>query len=141
MIDWGFGEIINSSWGTESIKGFIEQELTEGSRRETFTDINDIINGYIIVEDILEFEIFFSDTTQKGTLPFNYYDCINDVTRVATFVGKPTNTKISNRYKVNITLSLAHLPIANPVPESEANRITECDDNRITEGGDQRITE
>lgn len=110
MEKWEFGQLLSNGFSNETQQGF--EELTPDAgipfRRESFTDVYDIVRGGIILtrNDYLYFMDWYRNTVRQGTLPFTYYDCRVEKDRVARIVGKPTFSAISNRFSVSITISL-----------------------------------
>lgn len=143
MLQWPFDNVQNSSYGAEIQVGFVENTSQQGiqERIETFSDVDDIIEGFIILDEITEFNDFFTIDTVNGTIPFEFYDGVSEVTRTASFIGKPNVSKVSNKYRVSFTWRVEHLPIDNAPPVLSTNRITEDIIDRVTEDNIQRVTE
>lgn len=126
MLEWTFGYLQNYSG--EPIKGFIEDNIPK--RREDFSDIDDIVSGYKIFDDdeLITFESFYEDSTQFGIIPFEISDCCN--TRVAIFETEPTKDRVSDLWRINLTLRLEPL-----IAKVDKIRITKNDKVRITRNG------
>jgi len=141
MLSWEFGDIIRDSYSRDWQKGFLEDNIIVDTRREYFTDVEDFIKGYIILEEIEDITLFYEDETKFGTIPFTFYDCVSGLTRTANFIDRPNNIRLSNKYRVNISLRFEPLPIENKDPILSTGRITEDSIQRLTEAAIERVTE
>lgn len=143
MLEWIFGSLQNESYGGKIQDGFIENtaEQGNGKRIELFTDVDDIIEGYFYIADISIFYDFYRLDTVNGTIPFEFYDGLNDITRIASFIGNPMVSKEGQYYKVTVALLLEHLPVENKAPILSTGRILQNGAIRITEDEQERITE
>ncbi|PNX49890.1 MAG: hypothetical protein BV457_00185 [Thermoplasmata archaeon M9B1D] len=135
---WRWGDLLSNSFQDEDQNGFIEVSPDAGQpfRRETFTDIDNIIKGYIIVslEDYLDFKSWYRNTIKQGTIPFTFYDCRIEVDRTARFLDKPLYRQVSNYYQIEVKLSLEQTKIY-----VDYSLLTEGGEYLLTEGGENLV--
>ena len=121
MFKW---KLINSSFGDSYQKSVKETTPDSGSnyKRQQFTVSDNIIKGYIILDSTEreEFRTFYIRDTKQGQFSFSYQDCITNETREALFVGVPMESKLSNKFKIDVVLRLKAFP-TNSIREFNFN--------------------
>lgn len=109
-ITFPFTGYLNNGYQEELQTSFVETTPDAGIpfRRETFSDVGRSTTGTKLVTDLEknQFENFYKSDTKSGSRSFNYYDCINDITRVAKFIGKPSIVRNGNRWNISFNLWL-----------------------------------
>lgn len=135
---WRWGDLISRGFQDEDQNGFIEVSPDAGEpfRRETFTDIDNIIKGSIVVplEDYLDFKSWYRNSVKQGTLPFTFYDCRVEADRTARFLEKPLYRQNSNYWTIEVKLSLEQTKLY-----VDYYLLTEGGDYLLTEGGDRIV--
>lgn len=109
-ITFPFKTYLNNGYQEEIQTSYTETTPDAGSqyRRELFTDVGRSVTGTSLLTDSekAQFDNFYLKDTRSGSNTFNWYDCINDVTRNARFLGKPSIVRNSNRWNVSYNLWL-----------------------------------
>lgn len=139
MKKWQWGSLLSRNFNDEDQTGFLEITPDAGKpfRRESFTDIDNLIRGSIIVDldTYIEFKSWYRNTIKQGTISFTFFDCRTNTERIARILGKPLYRQISNKWNISIKLSLEQTIIYK-----DYFLLTEGGEYLLTEGGDKIIT-
>lgn len=135
---WNWGDLLSNNFRDEDQNGFLEVSPDAGKpfRRETFTDIDNILSGSIILDldDYIRFKSWYRNTLKQGSISFTFYDCRTETERMAKFLDKPLYRQVSNLWNISVKLSLEQTSILE-----DLNLLTEGGDEILTEGGDTII--
>ena len=108
QITFPFTGYLNNGYAEELQTSFVETTPDAGSqfRRETFTDIGRSVRGSKIVDDTEKgsFVNFYQNDTRSGSKPFMFYDCSNNINRQVKFIGKPSISRLSDKWSISFSL-------------------------------------
>lgn len=109
MADFPY-KYLNNGYQEQFQTSYVENTPDAGIpfRRETFTDVGKSITGTMLLTDSEKavWDNFYLRDTRSGSQSFNFYDCINDVTRNARFIGTPSTVRNGNRWNISVSLWL-----------------------------------
>ena len=115
LIVFPFDDFLNEGYREELQTTYVETTPDAGSqfRRETNTDANKFVTGNRLLSDSekISFMNFYLNATSSGSLPFQLWDCLNNIYRTARFYGKPKENRQSDKWVVSCTLLLDPLII------------------------------
>ena len=107
MWNW---KILNASYSSDSQKSVKELTPDSGAnfKRERYTTQDEFVDGNLLLtaEERRNFWDFYIRDVKQGEVRFIYNDCRVDTDKWAKFVGKPTESKQSNKFLIKLKLRL-----------------------------------